>query len=94
MTAAVADSYRVITYGDDENSERISVFGIDRAEICGAFKPAGRPYWLLYVSTTVAEVAGRAWSNPIPPRLRLWCQQDARKWVELIASLYVRSATR
>jgi hypothetical protein len=94
MTMAVADSYRLITYRDDEDTERISVFGINGAEICGAFKPASRPYWLLYVSAAVAEVAGRPRSNPIPPRLQLRCRQDARKWVELIAGLYVRSATR
>ena len=94
MTMALADSYRIVTYRDDENTERISVFGVDRAEICGAFRPASRPYWLLYVSAAVAGVAGKPRSNPIPPRLQLRCQQDARKWVELIADLYVRSTTR
>ena len=29
----------VVTTIDDDGGQRISVFGADRAEICGAFKP-------------------------------------------------------
>jgi hypothetical protein len=92
MTSTVADLHRVITCVDDDGGERISAFGTDRAEICGAFKPAGRPYWLMYISTTVAEAGGRSRPHLIPPHLRLGNQQDAREWVELLANLYARSA--
>jgi hypothetical protein len=47
MTSAAADM-RVITCIDGDGGERISVFGMDRAEICGVFKPAGHPYWLIH----------------------------------------------
>ena len=66
MTSTVAELHRVITCVDDDGGERISAFGMDRAEICGAFKPAGRPYWLIYISTTVAE-AGRPVAYPPGP---------------------------
>jgi hypothetical protein len=95
MTSTVADLDRVITCIDDEGGERISVFGMDRAEIWGVFKPAGRPYWLIYmiyISTAVAEVAGRSHPHLVPPPLRLPDRQNARDWVELIAHLYKRSA--
>ena len=92
MTSTVADLHRVITCVDDDGGERISAFGTDRAEICGAFKPADRPYWLMYISTTVAEAGGRSRPHLIPPHLRLVNQQDAREWVELLANLYARSA--
>ena len=93
MTSTVADLHQVITCVDDDGGERISAFGMDRAEICGAFKPAGRPYWRIYVSTNVAEAGGRSHPRLVPPRLQLGNQQNAREWVELIAHLYARSAT-
>jgi hypothetical protein len=93
MASTVAELHRVITCVDDDGGERISAFGIDRAEICGAFKPAGRPYWLIYISTTVAEAGGRPPPHLVPPRLQLENRQNAREWVELIAHLYGRSAT-
>jgi hypothetical protein len=93
MTSTVADLHQVITCVDDDGGERISAFGMDRAEICGAFKPAGRPYWLIYISTTVAEAGGRSQPRLVPPHLQLGNEQNAREWVELIAHLYARSAT-
>src|SRR6201992_1616425 len=93
MTSTVADLHRVITCRVDDGGERISAFGMDRTEICGAFKPAGRPYWLIYISVTVAEAGGRAPSRLVPPPLQLGNRQNAREWVELIAHLYGRSAT-
>jgi hypothetical protein len=93
MTSTVADLPRVITCVDDDGAERISAFGVDRAEICGAFKPAGRPHWLIYISTTVAQAGGRSHAHLVPPRLQLGNRQNAREWVELIAHLYQRSAT-
>jgi hypothetical protein len=92
MTSAVADVHRVITSIDDDGGERISVFGNGRAEICGAFKPAGRPYWRIYVCTTVAETADRSRPHLAPPHLHVRDRQDAREWVELIGHLYTRSA--
>jgi hypothetical protein len=93
MTSAVAELHRVIACVDDDGGERISAFGMDRVEICGAFKPAGRPYWLIYISATVAEAGGRSHARLVPPHLQLGNRQNAREWVELIAHLYQRSAT-
>src|ERR1700753_1535486 len=93
MTSTVADLHRVITCLDEDGGERISAFGMDRAEICGAFKPAGRPYWLIYISTTVAEAGGRSHPRLVPPHLQLGNRQNAREWGELIAGLYDGWAT-
>jgi hypothetical protein len=93
MASTVAELHRVITCVDDDGGERISAFGIDRAEICGAFKPPGRPCWLIYISSTVAEAGGRSRPHLVPPHLQLGDRQNAREWVELIAHLYQRSAT-
>jgi hypothetical protein len=93
VASTVAELHRVITCVDDDGAERISAFGNDRAEICGAFKPAGRPHWLIYISTTVAEAGGRSHARLVPPHLQLGNRQNAREWVELIAHLYQRSAT-
>jgi hypothetical protein len=82
----------VVTTIDDDGAQRISVFGADRAEICGAFKPVDRPYWLMYVTKTITEAADLSQPTLIAHRLQLPAQQDARQWLELIAGLYVKAA--
>ncbi|MBV8292661.1 MAG: hypothetical protein JOY55_12785 [Mycobacterium sp.] len=84
----------VVTTIDNDGAQRISVFGADRAEICGAFKPVDRPYWLMYVTKTIAEAVDRSERTLIPHRLHLPAQQDARQWLELIAGLYVKAANQ
>ena len=65
------------------------MFGADHAEICGAFKAAGRHSWSLYVTMPVAKRAGRSPHGTPPPHLRLCTREHARQWVEFIAGLYV-----
>jgi hypothetical protein len=81
----------VVTTIDDNGAQRISVFGADRAEICGAFKPVDRPYWLMYVTKTIADAADGSRPTRIPHRVWLPTQQDAEQWLELIASLYTKA---
>jgi hypothetical protein len=82
----------VVTTIDDNGGQRISVFGADRAEICGAFKPVDRPYWLMYVTKTTADAVDRSQPTLFPRRIRLPAQQDAQQWLELIAGLYMKAA--
>jgi hypothetical protein len=89
-TATVAPS--VVTTIDDNGTQRISVFGADRAEICGAFKPVDCPYWLMYVTKTIADAVDRSQPTLIPHHIRLAAEQDARQWLELIAGLYMKAA--
>lgn len=84
----------VVTTIDDDGGQRISVFGANRAEICGAFKPVDRPYWLLYVTKTIADVVGRSQPTLIPRRLQVLAQQDVQQWLELIAGLYLKAANQ
>lgn len=84
----------VVTTIDDDGAQRISVFGADRAEICGAFKPVDRPYWLMYVTKIIAEAVDPSQPILIPHRLQLPGQQDARQWLELIAGLYAKAASQ
>lgn len=84
----------VITTIDDDGGQRISVFGADRAEICGAFKPGDRPYWLMYVTKTIADTVDRSQPTVFPRRIRLPAEQDAQQWLELIAGLYMKAANQ
>lgn len=84
----------VVTTIDDDGGQRIRVFGANRAEICGAFKPVDCPYWLLYVTKTIADVVGRSQPTLIPHRLQLLAQQDVQQWLELIAGLYLKAANQ
>jgi hypothetical protein len=93
-TGNTAGMPAVVTTFDDDGGQRISVFGSDRAEICGAFKPVDSPYWLMYVTTTIAAAADRSQSAPIPHRIQLPARQDARQWLELIAGLYMKAANQ
>lgn len=91
---ATALSPPIVTVTDADGGRRISVFGANRTEICGAFKPANRPYWLMYVTKAVADAVNR--SNPalVPHRLPVTAKQDAEQWVELIAGLYLKAASQ
>ncbi|MBV9352163.1 MAG: hypothetical protein JOZ23_11610 [Mycobacterium sp.] len=82
----------VITTIEDDGGQRISVFGADRAEICGAFKPVDCPYWLMYVTKTIADAVDRPQPTALPRRIRLSAEQDAQQWLELIAGLYMKAA--
>lgn len=84
----------VITTIDDDGGRRISVFGTDRAEICGAFNPVDRSYWLLYVTKRTVDAVERSQAAQIPRRIPLPTQQDVRQWLELIAGLYMRAANQ
>lgn len=84
----------LVTTIDDDGGQRISVFGANRAEICGAFKPIDRPYWLIYVTKTIVDVVGRSQPTLIPHRLQLLAQQDVQQWLELIAGLYLKAANQ
>lgn len=81
-----------VTTTDDNGGQRISVFGTDRVEICGAFKPVDRPYWLMYATKTIADAADRSQATVIPHHIQLPAQRDAQKWLELIAGLYMKAA--
>lgn len=88
MTATTVDSSHVVTGVDDNGTQRISVYGNDTAEICGAFKPVGRADWQVYVTTAVTQAVGHSHTSLVPPHLHLPRRQDAHQWVELIAHLY------
>ena len=84
----------VVTTIDDDGSRRISAFGADRVEICGAFKPVDRSYWLMYVTKRTVDAVERSQAGLIPRRFQLPTQQDVRQWLELIAGLYMGAANR
>jgi hypothetical protein len=97
MTAATRTTTvvpTVVTTIDDNGALRISVFGADHAEICGAFKPVDCPYWLMYVTKTIADAVDRSQPTLIPHHIRLAAEQDARQWLELIAGLYMKAANQ
>ncbi|WP_459967322.1 hypothetical protein [Mycobacterium sp. MUNTM1] len=79
---------------DRDGGRRMSVFGADRVEICGAFKPVDCSYWLMYVTKRVVDAVERSQANLFPRRIQLPTQQVVRQWLELIAGLYMRAANR
>jgi hypothetical protein len=93
-SATITGPPAVVTTVDDDGVRRMSVFGTDRVEICGAFKPANRSYWLMYVTTRIADAVERSQATLIPRRIQLLTQQDVRQWLELIAGLYMRAANQ
>jgi hypothetical protein len=84
----------VVTTIDDDGGQRISVFAAGEAEICGAFKPVDRPYWLMYATKTIGDAVARSQPNLIPHRVQLPTRQDAQQWLELIAGLYMKAANQ
>lgn len=80
---------RMITSVEAGGIERISAFGEDHAEICGAFKPEGRFTWSIYITASVAKWIRSSRLASMPPRAQVCGSKDARQWVELIARLYM-----
>lgn len=77
----------LVTTLDDDGARRMSVFGADQVELCGAFKPVDRSSWLMYVTRRIVNTL-------IPRRIELPGQQNARQWLELMAGLYLRAANQ
>ncbi|HZC08698.1 MAG TPA: hypothetical protein VE485_01450 [Mycobacterium sp.] len=86
---SAAEPHRMITSVEEGGIERISAFGADHAEICGAFKPASRSAWSIYVTTSVATRTSSSRLAPMPPHVQVCGRKHARQWVELIARLYI-----
>jgi hypothetical protein len=84
----MANRYRIIE--DDDSSQRVSAINDDDQVIVGAFHPAQKNYWLLYITPLIAEAAGVPFR---PDHVPLWSPEQARQWVDLLAHLYC-SATQ
>lgn len=84
----------IVNMIDADGKRRISVFDAERAEICGAFQPIDRPYWLMYLTKTVADTVNGSDHALVPRRVLAATQQDAEHWVELIAGLYIKAANQ
>lgn len=93
-TSTITGRPAVVTTVDDDGGRRISVFGADRPEICGAFEPVDRSYWWMYVTMRIVETIDRSQATLIPRCIQLPTQQDIRQWPELIAGLYMRAANQ
>lgn len=94
MTAPTLDSSLIVAGVDENGTERISAVGEDTAPICGAFKPVGRADWQVYVTTRVTQAVGQPSAAMVPPHFHLLRRQDACRWVELIAHLYLKAAAQ
>ena len=75
--------YRIVE--DDDSSQRVSAVDDNDQLIVGAFKPAQKNYWLLYITPLVAAAAGVPFR---PDHLPLWSREQACQWVDLVAHLY------
>ena len=83
-------SYSIIEDEEGPAHPRISAVNASDVEIAGAFQPAERPYWLLYVTPLLAAVAGIEFRPEPHP---LYSREAARQWVYLVARLYVKAAS-
>jgi hypothetical protein len=76
-----------------EENTRISAVDADDIEIVGAYQPSGHNRWLLYVTKLTTSKTGVY----VPHHMCFWgadgrTRADVKAWVEVIASLYVRSS--
>lgn len=82
MTAA----YSIVEDEDGTSSPRISAVSASGEEIAGAYLPHGQANWRLYVTPLLASVAGVQFRQS---HLHLFSRDEACRWVDLIARLYV-----
>ena len=89
--STVTAEHPAIASVDDNGTERITVFDDDTSVICGAFRPVGHLYWRLYLAAEVASAGCTATQTPAPHLLAAR-REDACRWIELIAHLYINPA--
>lgn len=87
---ATKAGYSIIEDEDGPTRPRISAVNASDVEIAGAFQPPHMPYWLLYVTPLLASTADVEFHLD---HLRLRSREEARRWVDLVAHLYVKAAS-
>jgi hypothetical protein len=78
--------YSIVEDEDGSSSPRISAVSASGEEIAGAYLPHGQANWRLYVTPLLASVAGVQFRQS---HLHLFSREEASRWVDLIARLYV-----
>jgi hypothetical protein len=79
-----------MTFRIIEEPDRISAVDENDIEIVGAYQPRGHNYYLLYATQLTVRKTGVR----IPHHAAFWgvttgrAKEDARSWIEMIASLY------
>jgi hypothetical protein len=75
-----------------ETEDKVFAVDDDDVEICGAFNPKGHQYWQMYVTWKIVNLTG----FHTPPHREHFVGElgriDSRRWIEMIATLYVMAA--
>lgn len=88
MTAPCAE-YRLVAE-DDAEFQRIIAVDEQDTEIVGAYRTQRLNDWRLYATKQFAESV----DLPQPHKVHVVSRQDAVRWLDLLASLYMKAASR
>lgn len=86
MTAAPAD-YRIVVDNDEHGQRIIAVTADTGVEIAGAYRPGRLNDWRVFVTKLVSAETGL----PQPHKVHACSREDAARWVDTIAYLYMRA---
>lgn len=88
MTAPCAD-YRLVTDDDSDFQRIVAVDGRD-AQIVGAYRPQRLNDWRLYATKQFVDAV----DLPQPSKVHVVSRQDAVKWLDVLASLYMKAVSQ
>jgi hypothetical protein len=88
MTALCAD-YQLVTE-DDAGFQRIIAVDRNDVQIVGAYRTHQLNAWLLYSTKAFADAVGM----PQPHKVHVVSRQDAVRWLDVLASFYMKAVSQ
>lgn len=87
MTGTRTDRGYRIQLDEDHDTQRMVAVTFEDIEIVGAYRPVGLNDWRVYVTKLVADAV----ELPQPHKVHVCSREDAIRWIDAIATLYVRA---
>jgi hypothetical protein len=84
---ATVPVYR-ISLDEDQYTQRIVAVDAQNIEIVGAYRPVGLNDWRLFLTKLVSDTV----ALPQPHKVHVCSRDDALRWIDLIATLYIRAS--
>lgn len=78
-----------IEYSEDEYAIRIAAVDSGNREIVGAYRPRALNDWRMYLAKPLSESV----DLPQPHKVHVVSRQDAVRWLDVLASLYMKAVS-
>lgn len=80
-----------LRFSEDEYAVRVAAVDVNNREIVGAYRPLSLNHWMLYVTKAFI---GETDDLPQPNKVHVVSRQDAIKWLNVLASFYMKAVSQ